>query len=314
MRICYIKQAENIDEYINYTSKIKVKFIKKIIMYYKNILNIITVKPIGDGIILFLPVTNNKIKLANKVVKKLKYYNINNIVIENKLEIDDFKNRLYENNINILNGRWIFNYLIIDVLEYIIKVKEVSLENQEVTLLVNDLNETAISNIYQIASKVKRLNIVSNNISNLKNIENKLYNEQGIMITVSNNKRKSLAKSKIILNLDFPEEIINKFNINKNAILINIAEKVKINSKSFNGININYYDIEISNNIMKKFIDNNVYENYDKTILYESMLYGKNMYHNIIEKLKKDKVEIKGVIGNNGIINEKELKENQKNY
>jgi hypothetical protein len=75
MRICYIKQAQNIDEYINYTSKIKLEFIKKLIMYYKKIFNIITVQPIGDGIIFLISNCKySEVKLANKVIKKLKYY------------------------------------------------------------------------------------------------------------------------------------------------------------------------------------------------------------------------------------------------
>jgi len=126
------------------------------------------------------------------------------------------------------------------------------------------------------------------------------------MITVSNNKRKSLAKAKIILNIDFPEEMLNKYIINKKAILINIEGKVKINNKTFNGVNINYYNIEINNNLMNKFIENDMIKSFDKNILYESMLYSKTKFQNIREKIKKDEIIIKELIGNNGIINEKE--------
>ena len=311
MRICYIKQAEKIDEYINYTNKIKSQFIKKIIKYLKKIFNIITLKPIGDGIIFFMPNKKNcEIKLANKIIRKLKYYNIKNIVIENKLRKEFFINTLYENNMNILDGRWLFNYLLIDAIEYIAKLKNEELENQEVSMTINDLDEIGVNNIYNIAEKVKRLNIITNNIDKLKNIENNLYQEKGIMIAVSNSKRKSLAKAKIILNVDFPEEIINNYNINKKAILINIESKIRINNKSFNGININYYDIKIDDNIMKKFIENGMYEYFDPNVLYESILYSKSRYQTIREKIKKDEIAINGLIGNNGIINEKEFNQN----
>lgn len=310
MRICYIKQAENVDEYINYTSKLNIKFMKNIIMNVKRILGIITIKPIGDGILFFVPYKKkNEIKLADKIAKKLQYYNIENIVIENKLQSDNFKNILYEYNINILNGRWLFKFLLIDILKYISNLKNEKLESLELSLTVNDLDEITINSIYEIASCVKRLNIVTNNIERLKNIENKLYRENGIMITISNNKRKSLAKSKIILNMDFPEEILNKYIINRKAILINIDGKTNINSKTFNGINANYYEIRIKEHIMKKFIENNMLETFDKTILYESLIYNKNRYQKITEKLRKDSIEIIGLIGNNGKINEKEFKE-----
>jgi len=308
MRICYIKQAENLDEYINYTSKVKIKFIKNIIKDFKRIFNIITIKPIGDGILFYVPYKKNKeVKLANKISKKLNFYNITDIVIDNKLKIDSFIKRLYEFNINILDGRWLFNYLLIDVIEYISKTKDENIQNQEVSLLVNDLNEVAVNNIYELANKIKRLNIVTNNIGKFKNIEKNLYEQKGIMITVSNNKRKSLAKAKIILNLDFPEEVINKYNINRKAIIVNVEENININSKSFNGININYYNIKIKEEILKKFIENNMLDNFDKAILYESILYNKNRYQKIREKINRDEIEIIDLIGKNGVINKKEF-------
>lgn len=307
MRICYIKHAEKEDEYINYTSKIKFNFMKKIIIYFKKTFNIITVKPIGDGVIFYLPNKKNVIKLADKIGNKLQYYNINNSVIENNLNIDNFKNRLYEKNINILDGRWLFNYLLIDILEYITNLQKEKLENQEVSIAVNDLNEEAVNNIYEIASTIKRLNVITNNIEKLKNIESKLYKEKGIMITVSNNKRKSLAKAKIIFNIDFPEEIINKYVINKNAILVNIENKIKVKSKSFNGINVNDFEIKIDDYIMTKFKENNMYENFEKNILYESLLYDKKRYQTIRGKIIKDKIKINCLIGNKGKIEEQEF-------
>lgn len=312
MRICYIKQAKNLDEYINYTSKIKNKFIKDIIMKFKMIFNIITVKPFGDSII-FIVAKNNKIKIAKKIIRKLKYYNINDVVLENKLHIDDFKNTLYENNINILDGRWLFNYLIIDIMKYITELKQEKLENQEISVLVNDLTDVSTYNIYELAEKVKRLNIITNNIDKFKNIENKLYKEKGIMITVSNNKRKSLVKTKMILNIDFPEDLINKYNINNRAILVNVENEVKINSKTFNGININFYNIKIKDEITNKFKDNNIYDEFNKNILYESIVYNKIRYQTIKEKIKKDEIVIDGLIGGNGQIDKKEFQKIHKN-
>ena len=133
------------------------------------------------------------------------------------------------------------------------------------------------------------------------------------MVTVSNNKRKSLLKAKIILNIDFPEDVLNKYSINKKAVLVNIEDKININTKSFNGININYYSISENENVMKKFKSNNIYTGFDKNILYESLIYDKVMFHIIKDKINNDNVVIKGLIGNNGIINEKEFEKSLKN-
>ena len=76
--------------------------------------------------------------------------------------------------------------------------------------------------IVLIARKVKRLTIVSNNINKFRYLEEKLYNEYGIAIELSNNRRKSLLNSNIIINVDFEEEMVNKYNINSKAIIINL--------------------------------------------------------------------------------------------
>src|SRR5699024_11227968 len=50
-------------------------------------------------------------------------------------------------------------------------------------------------------------------------------------------------KAKIILNNHFPKELLNQYNINENAIIVNILENMKINKKRFNGTIINDYEI-----------------------------------------------------------------------
>ena len=52
------------------------------------------------------------------------------------------------------------------------------------------------------------------------------------MITINNNKKKSLTKSDIILNIDFPNELINKYRIAENANIINIKGETKIKQKT----------------------------------------------------------------------------------
>ena len=152
----------------------------------------------------------------------------------------------------------------------------------------------------KIEKNIKTLNIITNDISTCNKLEEYLYNEYGIMLNIANNKRKSLLNAELILNIDFPEELINKYKICKNAIIINFEDKIKINSKRFEGININYYKIAIPS----KYKLNN----FKNELIYESIiLHQNNDFKNIMEKLKKDKIKIKKLIGNNGLINEKEI-------
>ena len=118
------------------------------------------------------------------------------------------------------------------------------------------------------------------------------------MLNISNNKRKSLLKSEIIINIDFTEESINKYKIFDNAIIVNINDKINIQSKRFNGININYYKIQIP--------DEYKLEGFQNEIVYESLIYGKK-YKYINERIIKEKIKINRLIGNNGIIKEREF-------
>ena len=93
------------------------------------------------------------------------------------------------------------------------------------------------------------------------------------MLNISNNKRKSLLKSQIIINIDFPEELINTYRIYDKAIILNINDKINLRSKRFNGINSNYYQIELPD-IYKL-------QNFDDEIVYESLIYIKPKYEEI---------------------------------
>ncbi len=165
-------------------------------------------------------------------------------------------------------------------------------------MLINDFTDINKDIIIEIAKNIKRLNIVTNHISKCQKIEEYLYDEFGIMLNISNNKRRSLLKSEIIINFDFPEELINKYRIYDKSILLNINEKINVQSRRFNGININYYKILIPNEYkLGKFQDE---------IVYESLIYG-NKYEHINKKIMEDRIEINKLVGNNGGIRESEF-------
>ena len=156
-----------------------------------------------------------------------------------------------------------------------------------------------LENLKIIMQKYKRVNIVTNHIEKFRKIEEQILEKYGIMITVGNNKRKSLSKAKIILNVDFPTELVNNYNIYEEAIIINLKNKVKINKKRFNGININDYEIKFEN---IDVLDYKKFAFFDKKDLYEAMIYKKQPFTNILNKIEKDKVEIEKLYGSNNIL------------
>ena len=282
-------------------------FIKRAMLKFKRIFNILDMQSLQGKIIYNLPLYETSIikdkkikKIAKKICKILYQKDIDNVVLSDKLGSNElFKAILYENNINILNGRKLFGYLIYDVVNYILKRQNKTEQTQEITILVNDINKQKIENIILFAKKFRRVNIVTNHIEKFRKIEQYLYSEYGIIINVSNNKSKSLLKSNLIINFDFTEELVNKYIINSNAIIINILDKVIIESKKFNGININYYKINIPN---KYKIDG-----FSNQVLYESIIYKENSLERIIDIIKKDNIKVKRLVGNKGEISNREF-------
>ena len=242
-------------------------------------------------------------RIIRKIVKQSKKENIKLVLSKKMSCIEELKNKINENKLEILDGRWLFNYLIYDVLNYICDNQNKKLSSQNVCILANDNSENTINNIYKIAPCVKNLKIVTNNIQKFLYLEQELNDNYGIPLQISNNTRKSLIRSDIIINVDFDEKLFNKYCINPKSIVINIKDKISINSKRFQGININYYKIDYNKEILNSFANN---KQYDENILYESYIYRKDTYKNIENQIKKDKVKIITLIGNNGMIYENE--------
>lgn len=244
---------------------------------------------------------NKKIgkRKVKRIVEKLQQNNVRLVALSNSLnKLETLKNTMYSNDINILDGRYLFKILSLEIIEYICKASKCDIQNIEFAVLVNDANKLNKNIILDLAEKVKTLTIITNNLKDFKDVENYLYNEKGIVIKISNNKKKGLLKSKIILNLDFCEEDINTYNIPKEDIIINTSYPVRIKTKKFNGININSYNIIIPNNYK--------IEGFDDEIIYESLIYNLD-YNEARECILKDKIRIRNLIGEKGIIQEKEF-------
>lgn len=256
---------------------------------------------IQDNTIL-LPITkeigNKKIEiLAQKTRKSIqKYSNSKKIVLSKEM----YNEQIYLNYLNtygleIQDGRWLFEILLPDTVEYIIDKKKI--EKTNISIMINDLTDIELENIKILAKKYKNINIVTNHIEKFRKLEKQLDENEGIIITITNNKKKSLMKSQIILNIDFPQELINKYNIYDDAVIVNLKGNIKINKKRFNGLNINNYEINFRFDKQNNKALNNKYYLKD---LYQSELYKRQKISEIKKQIKNDKVVIKNLIINNG--------------
>ena len=244
-------------------------------------------------------------KLIENLVYILKEKGIKNIILSNDLyNKETMKNWLYAYNYNILNGRLLMKTSIIDIIEYIMNNTNSNINTEEIAILVNDNSNINLEIIREIASRAKRVNIVTNNISRFRKLESKLYEESGIILSIGNNRKKGLTRSKYIINIDFPEELLNKYRMYKKAILVNIENECKINTKLFSGIIIN--DIKIKyNDIIQK--EKDIYKEFSENKIYEAKIIALDSLKEVISIKKEDKYKIVNTIGNNGIIHQNEF-------
>ena len=117
------------------------------------------------------------------------------------------------------NSKAIYCTFIIEILNNIIKIKNEQAEEQSIYVLTN--NEVDAKLLENFKKQYKMIYIVTENIEKLKKLEDRAE-ENLEMLAVLNNKRKSLARAKYIINFDFNRENINQYNINRTAVLLNL--------------------------------------------------------------------------------------------
>lgn len=85
------------------------------------------------------------------------------------------------------------------------------------------------------------------------------------------------------------QNMINEYTISKKSSIINIEQAVDIENNKFYGKIYNNYDIEYNEEILKGLDEK---EDFDKIILYESMIYRKDTYAGIRKQLEQDCVKL----------------------
>lgn len=293
----YIKIENDIGE-----ENKKLRFLKNKIYKIKHRFIRLKEEKVENGELVVLP--NLEKNTYEKLFKHLKIQGITKACISNNLMNNKkFIDFLNNNNVEILNGRWLFKHMSFDIVKYVCNQKKEKISYQEVSILSNDIDRILKQIIFDLAKEVKIINLVTQNENIFKKIEKELYDDYGIILNVNNNYQKSLVKSDFILNFDFEEEELNKYNMNPKASIINFRDEININEKSFSGINVNFFELTIP----MKYIRDSVYlKDFNSTIFYESLIYKKTSPENIIRQIKNDNININFLNGKNGRIRKNE--------
>lgn len=226
-------------------------------------------------------------RIAKKLEKQSKKEDIVVFLSKKQLENYELICEIESKGIKVLDGRWLFKFLLLDILEDISKTQGKPTEIMNVAIVVNNPDSIILSEITEIAQVVKSLKIVSKNISRFSHIEERLYLEFGIAIQVTNNKDKAISNSDVIIDID--EYYIEQYNICRDGVLVDISGVLEGIEESFAGKIINWYEVEYNEDILEELEDK---DGFDKNIFYESLIYRKDTYQHIRKQLDFDKVKI----------------------
>ncbi len=282
------------------------------IAFIKNWLNIITIKKIYNAYIFIFPFNSKEIrknkmkKCMIKVEKMLKKFKIQNLVISEELKENIELKNIVNKKIHVLDGRGLIPYLLKEIIEYILETQKLKMELEDLYICVKEMKLIYINNINYLAHYFRSINIITPNISKFQKIVERIEEKENTIITVTNNKKKSLRKSKLIINFDFAEEEIKKYNIYRNAIIISVQKDDEYDELKFAGLEIKKIGIETSNEIKELFKDYNLLDTVSLTTLYESIINEKNGFEKVKEKMKEDQIRIIKLYGKRGEIHEKE--------
>lgn len=259
-----------------------------------------------------IAVSNNKKdrkKIKEKLARIIKKLGIDAVVFSKELE-GDFKNDICEMiNIKVVNGKKLMEFMEYDIVKYVLDKQNADTKKEDIYIVFKRDSNLNLDFLKRFLENFRLVNIVTNDVDKLKNIQDNLLDNEGILISVSNNKRKALKRAKYILNINLTKEELEKYRINREAIIVNIGENVKYDEPCFDGVNINYFKISCPDEYLERF--EQVGSQFDLAQMYESILLqdrvDKTKLEAVYSRIKEDNIKIVELIGNNGPISDQEL-------
>lgn len=234
---------------------------------------------------------------------------LSNSIIKNEYIYDYLVRYLKLKEVNVLNNidyfSKLYEVMILDVLTEVVKYIDFPKNKLRIGIMINTLNQDFFYYLEKIGQEYKEIVIITKSEIRLDTIIQRLYEEYGIIIIVNN---KSLfLKSDIIINYGFKSN--EKFIIGK-CILLDINnsdcnDNDSDNLKLLDGIRVTGFNLEFDNTNL----DNDYYtryfsflENFDKKLVYQSIIMKNTSYINILNRIKNDNIKIKSLIGTNNVI------------
>ncbi len=293
----YLKEWDKEEELVKIQNM--PQWAKKCLYYLIEKLNYIIVKKIEENRKIYIIPNIEKENIYNRIRKKLEKEKTQTqklqIVLSHKLK----PYAPYFKEYKIVTGKIMYLASLENIIREILEEEPMAL--QDIYFLANKYKQENIAVIQKLATKVKTVNIITKEVEKYKALE-EMMQEQGIVASVANNKKKSLKKAKIIINLDFSKEELMEYSIFRDSVIINTTQEKLSNMKSFNGIIVQDIEITLEENRKVKQ-EKSLEKAFTQLQLYESLQEG---------KINAEKIKIVSLYGNHGKIVQKELRNWQK--
>jgi len=250
-------------------------------------------------------ITINKKYINKKAYKKIqKYIKKNNmpqltdnILVAKNIYVKFKGLSVYEPQVKKL-----MKYMLPKIINKIEKSIGKNFKTEFVYVLMNNDKEKNL--LYTLEEYFKGINIVTTSIGKMRRMEKTMVND-GCTLSVTNNHAKALKRAKIVININFNNQMLKEFIINRNCIVINLNDCNLYFKNNFQGCVVNSIEIDFINKYTKYV---NV-DDFNKIEIYSSYVNVMNK-NDILKNIEIDKCTIKHLVGNSGIITEKELRNN----
>lgn len=286
-RLEYYKDTDDLS--YKHRNKLFINFLRKI-KKLKYVFGNIKMIESDDKIEYICYTVHNKEEKTLRKIENIVRKNANsNIILSRRIkEIASNKENIeiYQNVNKIIKNskesKNIYRNFVRTIIKSVIERKKQIPEEQSLSILIDtkDYNNTQL--ISELMTQYKMINIVTSNRKQFAGLEEEVE-KNFEPISVLNNKRKSLKNAKYILNVDFSEDKIAEYCINRTAIIFNIAN-TKIEK-------LMYFDGNIINNV--KLINNGEFELQD-----EYNIQREKWSEAVREKIEKNEYELIGNRGN----------------
>lgn len=291
MNRVYIDICDNFKYFLKINNKkLSKKFIRRKLLNFLFLFflrfNIIQEKTYRRKRIIILYMDKNKSK--SLIEKKINKFLIkeNNVILSNQIlklvkdsnmpSIQNYIKKTEEDKSN-------FTKELVNTINFVLNNRKKRIEEINIYILIKQYNSAYNEKIVYMAEKSKSINIITESIKEYKKLEERLINSI-TNITVTNNKRKSISNAKYIINVDYSEEDLSKYNIYRNATIFNISNNKIFKIRGFEGIIINNIVVIEKDKSFSRIIDRRFPEVYSNKTEIVDIKGNKGSIKNILTK------------------------------